>query len=192
MNSRMVTGIGMATAWLVLILGGCASRPELIPKSAVAPPDVDFSGEWLLRRGEGPVADGEPVPRMEPSLTDTRRRSRRSRSSRQASSVHVFLETGKLLKITQTEHGFFVSLDRSIVEEFTFGENRPVAIGPIEARRVSGWEGTSYIVETLDKQGAVLREEWRLDSSGDVLLRDISIVEHDKVKLSLQQQFDRR
>ena len=60
-------------------------------------------------------------------------------------------ETGKSLKVTQTEHGFFVSLDRSVVEEFGFGENRIVTLGPIEAQRVSGWEGATYIVETLDE-----------------------------------------
>ena len=181
-----------AIAWLMLFLGACSSAPVLVPKSAVVPPGVDFSGQWLLRQAQGPGVAGERDPRMEPVLTDTRRRSRRSRSSRDSSSVHVFLETGRSLKITQTEHGFFVSLDRSIVEEFVFGENRTVSVGPIEAQRVSGWEGQRYIVETLDEQGAVLREEWRLDESGDVLLRDISIVERDKVKLSLQQQFDRQ
>lgn len=96
------------------------------------------------------------------------------------------------MKVTQTEHGFFVSLDRSIVEEFIFGENRVVTVGPIEAQRVSGWEGASYIVETLDEQGAVLRDEWRLDETGDVLLRDVTIVERDKLKLSLHQAFDRQ
>ncbi len=106
--------------------------------------------------------------------------------------MHVFLETGSLLKVTQTEHAFFVSLDRSIVEEFIFGENRTVSVGPIEARRVSGWEGARYIVETLDKQGAVLRDEWHLDETGDVLLRDVSIVERDTVKLSFHQEFDRQ
>lgn len=192
MGTGKAKWIGMAAAWLVLMLGACASKPVLVPKSAVVPPGVDFSGQWLLRESEGSGADGERGPRLEPSLTQTKQRSRRSRSSRNSSSVHIFLETGRSLKITQTDHGFFVSLDRAIVEEFVFGEHRTVAVGPIEALRVSGWEGARYIVETLDQQGAVLREEWRLDDSGDVLLRDISIVQRDKLKLSLQQQFDRQ
>lgn len=191
MSSGKTIRIGAVTACLALVLCACASKPVLLPKSSVAPPGVDFSGQWLLREGGGTGPAAERAPRMEPSLTGTSRRSRRSRSSRQ-SSVHVFLETGKSLKITQTDHGFFVSLDRSIVEEFTFGEDQIVTIGPIEAHRVSGWEGTRYVVETLDKQGAVLREEWHLDESGDVLLRDISIVENDKVKLAARQQFDRQ
>ena len=183
---------GAAVACLMLILLACASKPVLVPKNAVAPPGVDFSGQWLLRVGDRPEVAGERGPGMEPPLTEVKRRSRRSRSSRGSSSVHVFLETGRSLKITQTEHGFFVSLDRAIVEEFVFGENRTVAVGPIEAWRVSGWEDDAYVVETLDEQGALLRDEWRLDESGDVLLRAVSIVQREKVKLSFAQQFDRQ
>lgn len=191
MNSGKIVRYFTAAAMVLLVLHGCGSTaPALLPKSAVPPAGVDFSGMWLLRAGDAPVAGRGPG--MEPPLTEIRRRSRRSRSSRESSSVHVFLETGRSLKVTQTEHGFFVSLDRSIVEEFIFGENRVVTVGPIEAQRVSGWEGASYIVETLDEQGAVLRDEWRLDETGDVLLRDVTIVERDKLKLSLHQAFDRQ
>lgn len=193
MISGKVFRIGAATVWLLLVLSGCASqKPVLLPKSAVPPPGVNFSGQWLLRAGDGPDAGTGRVPGMEPRLTEVKRPGRRSRPSRNSSSVHVFLETGKSLKVTQTEHGFFVSLDRSIVEEFVFGENRMISVGPIEARRVSGWEGNQYIVETLDEQGAILRDVWHLDDSGNVLLRDVTILERDKVKLSMQQQFDRQ
>ncbi len=191
MKSGRIPRFGRAAAWLLLALYGCSSSgPVLEARSAAPPSGVDFSGLWLLRGGEAPeLGTG---PRMESPIIETKRRRRPSRSSRKSSSVHVFLETGKSLKITQTDHAFYISLDRSIVEEFVFGENRIVSVGPIEAQRVSGWEGDHYIVETLDEQGAVLRDEWRLDASGDVLLRDVSIVERDKVRLSIQQAFDRQ
>ncbi len=185
MNSGKIARFCAAAAWTMLVLYGCGpTGPVLMPKSAVPPAGVDFTGQWLLRSGDGPG--------IEPRLTETKRRSRRSRSSRKSSSVHLFLETGRSLKITQTDYGFFISLDRSIVEELVFGENRTVSIGPVDARRVSGWEGARYIVETLDEQGAVLRDEWRLDETGNVLLRDVSIVERDEVKLSFHQAFDRQ
>ncbi len=193
MHSGKILRIRTAAVWFLLVLCGCGSTgPVLVPKSAIPPAGVDFSGQWQLRGGDGPEKGAADGPGIEPLQTQVKRRSRPSRSSRKSSSVHVFLETGRSLKVTQTEHAFFVSLDRSIVEEFIFGENRIVSVGPIEARRVSGWEGARYIVETLDKQGAVLREEWRLDESGDVLLRAVTIVERDKVKLSLNQAFDRQ
>lgn len=192
MNSGKVTRIGMAMACFLLILYGCASGPVLVPKSAVPPAGVDFSGQWRLREGGAPGMASTGGQRLEPGLTEVNRRRRPSRTSRKSSSVHIFLETGRSLKVIQTDHGFFVSLDRAVVEEFVFGENRLVAVGPIEAWRVSGWEGAHYIVETQDEQGAVLRDEWRLDASGDVLLRDVSIVARKKVTLSFQQQFDRQ
>ena len=107
-------------------------------------------------------------------------------------SAQVFLEFGKELKISQTDHGLFISFDRSVVEEYTFGENRRVTIGPIEALRVSGWDGKSFVVETLDGEGSTLFESWQLDSSRAVLARDIRIAKGDKDIYSVQQLFDRK
>ena len=121
------------------------------------------------------------------------RRQNTERSSRRASgpSVQLFVEHGGRLKITQTTHGLFISFDRSVVEEFTFGESRAIAIGPVEAQRVSGWEGETFVVETLDEQGYVLTEVWRLDENGGVLVRDISIAKRDKQTSFSRQRFVR-
>lgn len=181
----------------LVLLAGCASPlPPLEPGSARAPAGVDFSGNWLLRSdgstARGALPGGPPEAGL--SIEETVRRPTRRRSSRRSSgpAVHVFLETGRALKITQTDFGFFVSLDRSVVEEFTFGENRTVSVGPIEAQRVSGWQGATYVVETLDEEGAILREEWKLDEDGAVLRRDVSISRKDEVQYGLQQHFDRQ
>ena len=106
--------------------------------------------------------------------------------------MRVFLEFGEDVKISQTEHGLFISYDRSVVEEYTFGEKRLVTIGPIEALRVSGWVGTSFVVETLDGEGSTLFESWQLDSSRAVLARDIRIAKGDTDIYSVQQLFDRK
>lgn len=192
MELRIVRIVSAATILACLILYGCSSQPTLLPRSATAPTGVDFSGQWLLRVDANTSPRSLPgrTPGVESPIQETKRRRRSS--SRRSSSVQLFLETGESLKVTQTSHGFFVSVDRSIVEEFTFGENRVVSIGPIDAQRVSGWQGAAYIVETLDDSGAILKEAWSLDEGGDVLLRDISIVERGKETLSLQQQFDRQ
>jgi hypothetical protein len=105
--------------------------------------------------------------------------------------VQLFVENGTVLKVTQTDHGLFISFDRSIVEEFTFGENRIVAIGPVEAQRVSGWDGESFVVQTLDEQGYVLTEVWRLAENGSVLVREISIVRRDRQSSFSRQRFVR-
>jgi len=176
-----------------MLVSACASRPELVSKVAVVPAGVDLSGRWVLR--ESP--DAQPLPRMSddlgiripPANRSARSGSRRTSKRSSVSSVQVFLEFGKALKITQTEHGLFISYDRSVVEEFTFGENREVAVGPIEAQRVSGWEGGAFVVQTLDNDGAILSERWRL--AGDTLVRDITISRGEQKQYSVQQQFDR-
>lgn len=107
-------------------------------------------------------------------------------------SVRVFLEFGDSLKITQTYFGLFISYDRSVVEEYTYGENHTVAIGPIEATRVSGWEGQSFVVETLDDSGTILYEAWHLEEDGTVLIRDIRISKGETDGFVYQQIFDRQ
>lgn len=156
---------------LLVAAAGCAGKPVLQPRDAVVPPGVDFSGEWQLRDGPGsetpPGAGGGEL-------------------------VRVFLESGKALKVTQTEHGIFISFDRAVVEEYRFGEHREVSVGEIVADRVSGWEGTSYVVETLDDDGVKLVESFRLAESGAALRRDIVIERRDKRLYEQVQVFDRR
>jgi len=106
--------------------------------------------------------------------------------------VHVFLETGEALKITQTPDGLFISFDRAIVEEYRFGELREVNVGPVIAQRASGWEGASYVIQTLDNDGVILTEEYRLEDSGTVLIRDILVSKGESKQLDVRQVFDRR
>ena len=178
-----------------VILSGCSSKLVLMSKDSGIPAGLDLSGHWTLRAGPGSdikaVRDREPEFRI-PSENAVERPAR-SRSSGRSSgpSVQLFLESGTALKITQTGGGLFISFDRSIVEEYTFGENRVVAIGPIEAQRVSGWEGRAFVVETLDDQGSIMTETWRLDDGGNTLVRDITVARGGKQKSFVRQQFDR-
>ena len=123
------------------------------------------------------------------------RGSRRSRSSRSGGGgpgkVRVFLEQGDQIKVTQTAGGIFVSFDRSVVEEFRFGEQRVINIGEISAQRVSGWEGREYIVETLDKDGMKLTERFSLSEDGQLLRRHIVFRDRQMQEASMEQVFDR-
>lgn len=137
-----------------------------------------------------PSLDAEPGIRIPPAnrSDDTQRRPPKRSSG---IAVKVFLENGKSLKISQTDTGLFISFDRAIVEEYTFGENRVVSVGPIEAQRVSGWQARTFVVETMDNDGALLTERWYLDEGDGALVRDISVVKSDREQLSSQQRFDR-
>ncbi len=177
----------------LLTLVACTAAPSLITKSAAVPVGVDLSGQWLIRDGgkaARPTSSGDD----EGIVTNERRRASRARKSRKSSgsSAHVFLEYGQSLKITQTHFGVFISYDRSIVEEFRFGENRLVTVGPIEAMRVSGWEGNVFVIETLDDSRSILAESWQLESDAQVLVRNIRISNGEQEIYRQQQTFDRQ
>ncbi len=176
---------------LCFVLAACGSAPTLLTKSARVPDGIDFTGMWQLRSGPGAEKRPDRGASREDMIIlnrDINPRRGRSESNR---SVQVFLEYGDSLKITQTRYGIFISYDRSVVEEFTFGENRVVTVGPIEARRASGWEGDTLVIETLDDAGSILSESWRFDGGKDVLVRNIRISKGDKELFSRRQVFDR-
>jgi hypothetical protein len=187
-----VTGVCLLAA---VVLTGCSSKPVLMSKDSGIPAGIDLSGYWALRASPGSdvKADSDREPEIGIPRGNAVERPKRSRSARRSSgpTVQLFLESGTSLKITQTGAGLFISFDRSIVEEYTFGENRVVAIGPIEAQRVSGWEGRAFVVETLDDHGSVMTESWRLEDNGNTLMRDITVVRGSKQNSFSRQRFDR-
>jgi hypothetical protein len=179
----------------VFFIAACSAAPELLARPGGNPAGIDLSGTWVLR---GPDAVPRPqeqtivLPRATSRVSEqTRQQQPRRKSRSKDSAVHVFLETGKTLQISQTAFGLFISYDRAVVEEFTFGENRTVSVGPIEAQRVSGWVGESLLIETMDEKGFVLSESWQLQDGGKVLRRDVQISRSDEQTMSLQQFFDR-
>ena len=193
----------------VVLLSGCGSKPVLVSKHAGVPVGVDLSGQWLAR--DGFSADQIPAPGADegiriPTTVSQRSGQEQGQGQRQGqsargnsrggrsggASARVFLELGESLKITQTYFGLFISYDRSVVEEYTYGENRTVTIGPIEATRVSGWDGQSFVVETLDDSGTILYEAWHLEEEGKVLIRDIRISKNETDGFVQQQVFDRQ
>ena len=153
---------------LFLALSGCAAEEiKLAVRGSKAPAGVDLTGVWIVKEKD---ADN-------------------SRSADML--VEVFLELGETLKITQTDFGLFISFDRAVVEEYRFGEQREVSVGPISADRSSGWDGRSYVIETLDKEGARLLERYRLDAKGEALLRPIELWRGERQLGERQQVFAR-
>ena len=166
--------------------------PQLTPVGEAIPAGISLAGRWQLR------SDGDAAEKLaaagandEPVVPDRRKRGRRSGQSADGQSVHVFIETGTKLKITQTNDGLFISFDRSVVEEYRFREHRNINVGPIQADRVSGWVDGRYVIQTLDAQAALLTETYALANDGQQLVRTVTIVYKEQETLSLQQVFDR-
>lgn len=173
---------------------GCASREVLEPKSPDTPAGVDLSGYWSLREGgSGGIPGGNEQSGAGEMLADVLGQTPASRRPPAAGSlVGVFLESGSNLKIIQNPFALFISFDRSVVEEYRFGENRRVSVGPVTADRVSGWEEDSYVIETLDDDGDKLVERYTLMPGGDALLRQVSVYEGGTLASAYVQRFVRR
>ena len=185
------------SAILVVACGG-TPKLKLTPISEAIPADVSLAGNWELREEEDEAsrrireAEQQAAGRIDDAISQSRKeKSGKNSRSKKSSNVHVFLETGRRLKITQTSDGLFVSFDRSVVEEYRFREHRYVNVGPIAAERVSGWQDGKYVILTLDEQGALLTETYALLEDGAALERTIRIVFKEKETLSARQVFDR-
>ncbi|MGI9220632.1 MAG: hypothetical protein ACR2QS_06300 [Woeseiaceae bacterium] len=164
MNKLFITALLMTS----MVLSACGSKPSLITRPDPVPAGLDLTGQWVQTETSGV---------SQPGARET--------------GVHVFYKTGDSLKITQTNTGIFVSFDRSVVEEYQFGENRIASIGEIKAERASGWAENGYIIETLDDDGALLIDTYRLRNQGESLRRTVLLQDGSKQLLSLQIDYDR-
>jgi hypothetical protein len=192
---------------LVLAIGmaACATPEILEPKNRVTPEGVDLSGQWQLNIDEGvgekavfqAIKEGSTersvarVSRTRPGTSSRNETEMIIFGPRTGAIVHAFLQTAERLKITQTPHSLFVSFSGSIVEEYTFGESRDIALGAVTAARASGWEGRGYVIETLDKDGRKLTERYYLGDDGNKLYREIVLREKNNKEKSLLQVFNR-
>jgi len=198
------SGIRLAVIASFILLVACAPREVLAPRDGTVPVGVDFSGDWIIqsdqradqrrlreaiRRTDG-ISDDDLFRRRDRDSTDRDRRSRDS--GVKGGLVFVFLETGSSLKVTQTPDGMFISFDRSVVEEYRFGENRIISVGEVQAQRVTGWEGQQLVVETLDKNSMKMTERFQLLDAGDVLERSITFRSKEGEEETVVQRYDRQ
>lgn len=180
----------------VLLLGSCGSREVLESRPAANASGTSIAGNWQRREKAGDVArqlnrairETAGIPnRIIVPLDNERRRPQRSKGG----LAHVFLKDGDNLKITQTPYGIFISFDRSVVEEYRFGENRIITLGQVEAQRVSGWDGDDYVVETLGRNGMKVSERFSLAGDGTILTREIIFRGKDKQEVVVTETFAR-
>jgi hypothetical protein len=182
-------------------LGACSSPEMLDPRPGAVPDGIDLSGNWLIRTDQR-----EDEQRLRQAIRRTdgiddrdlyRRPSGRTNESRQSRSkvkgglVHIFLETGAALRVSQTDHGLFISFDRSVVEEYRFGERRIINVGEVQAQRVTGWDGDALVVDTLGRNGMKLTERYRLLDSGKTLERSITLRSKEGEQETIVQLFER-
>ena len=192
----------LSCIFVIALINGCASPEVLEPRPGFVPTGVDFSGNWILRNDKR-VDDKriQQAIRRTDGVEDSDIFSSRNTKTGTGSPskterikgglVFVFLVTGSSLKITQTQHGLFISFDRAVVEEFRFGEDRMINVGEVEGQRVTGWEEDQLVVETLDRNSMKLTERFQLLHNGAVVQRTISLRSRSGDTDSFVQLFDR-
>ena len=197
--SNMKTSI-IALVVTLLALSGCGNQEMLVPIRNAQPASVDFSGRWRMREDLAEMREQVERAISETDDVDERRilqgmiasnSNRRSRSRNVGGLVHVFLENGQNLRITQTDAGLFIAFDRSVVEEYRFGEARMLSKGGARVQRVSGWEGDAYVIETLDEHGMKLSERYEMATGGDELSREIRLRSKEDLTITVVQTFAR-
>ncbi len=186
------------------LICACGTPEVLLPKSAAVPAGVDLSGQWEMRpeSRQGQPRISEAIDRtdgvdnktiMRDMINQQRRRGmRRDSGETKGGLVGVFLKTGDSLKIQQTSHGLFISFDRAVTREYRFGENRPINIGQADAIRVSGWEGDTYVIETLGEKGMKLTDGYSLSADRKLLTRRITLRSKEMEEVTIVQKFDRK
>jgi hypothetical protein len=188
-------------AYAIMLAASCAAPKALDPRDGAVPPGIDLSGNWRLQndQGAGQRQLREAIRKTDGVKDDEILRQRERQSTTRGSRdgrvrgglVYVFLEIGEALKVTQTAHGIFISFDRAVVEEFRFGENRLVSVGEVQAQRVTGWEGDTLVVDTLDRSRMKLTERFRLMANGQMLERRITLRSKSGEEETVVQRFDR-
>lgn len=183
----------------VFLVAACAGEKErLVPMRSVVPEGIDLSGRWVMRDDIDDMSrriqqairqtDGIDEKKLLKQIASRQQRGRRS-SGDIGGLVHVFLENASRLKITQTVDGLFIGFNRSIVEEYQFGEARMIRTGGAVAQRVSGWEGEQYVIETLGEEGMKLTERYTLVETGRLLTREIVLRSEDLEQVAIVQTY---
>ena len=184
-----------------LVLSACGTGESLVRKSGTAPSASELTGRWTLvesfeatqrelDRAIG-ATNGVDEARELRRLSSAQSKGKRTPKPKVGGLIHVFLENGKTLKISQSETDLYISFNRSVVEEYHFGEARMIRVGEAAAQRVSGWEDGQFVVETLGKKGMKLTERYFLIDEGTHLRRHIVLRSKEGEEFSIVQNFSR-
>ncbi len=66
-----------------------------------------------------------------------------------------------------------------------------INVGEVVAQRVTGWEGSQLVVETLGENGMKLTERFLLTDNGNTLQRRITFRSKKLEEETIVQEFDR-
>ena len=186
--------------FFIFLLSSCASIEELDKYSNKNTSKTDLNGSWEFignfednkKSIASAVKKTSDVIYQSIKTTGVFDRNNLSKVKPNSRGVaHLFFENSKKIKITQTNYSLFINFNRSIVEEYSFGEVKKITLGNVIARRSSGWVNNSYRIETLDDYGMKITEEYKLTGSSNNLERMLIFRDRDLNEISILQIYQK-
>jgi len=188
---------------LTFSLFGCATLEELEKYDIKSSPGTDLNGNWIffgnfnenkkiiakaINKTNGVIYRGIKTTGMfDGNSTPTIKKNSRG-------VAHLFFENTQKIKVTQTKYSLYINFDRSIVEEYSFGELKTIVLGNVKARRSSGWvkDKGVYRIETLDEYGMKITEEYKLLINEEKLERLLIFRDKDLNEIKVLQTYIRK
>ena len=186
--------------FFIFLLSSCASIEELDKYSNKNTSKTDLNGSWEFignfednkKSIASAVKKTSDVIYQSIKTTGVFDRNNLSKVKPNSRGVaHLFFENSKKIKITQTNYSLFINFNRSIVEEYSFGEVKKITLGNVIARRSSGWVNNSYRIETLDDYGMKITEEYKLTGSSNNLERMLIFRDRDLNEIRILQIYQK-
>jgi hypothetical protein len=186
--------------FFIFLLSSCASIEELDKYSNKNTSKTDLNGSWEFignfednkKSIASAVKKTSDVIYQSIKTTGVFDRNNLSKVKPNSRGVaHLFFENTKKIKITQTNYSLFINFNRSIVEEYSFGEVKKITLGNVIARRSSGWVNNSYRIETLDDYGMKITEEYKLTGSSNNLERMLIFRDRDLNEIRILQIYQK-
>jgi|TARA_B110000438_G_scaffold38806_1_gene38617 hypothetical protein len=186
--------------FFIFLLSSCASIEELDKYSNKNTSKTDLNGSWEFignfednkKSIASAVKKTNDVIYQSIKTTGVFDRNNLSKVKPNSRGVaHLFFENSKKIKITQTNYSLFINFNRSIVEEYSFGEVKKITLGNVIARRSSGWVNNSYRIETLDDYGMKITEEYKLTGSSNNLERMLIFRDRDLNEIRILQIYQK-
>lgn len=186
--------------FFIFLLSSCASIEELDKYSNKNTSKTDLNGSWEFignfednkKSIASAVKKTNDVIYQSIKTTGVFDRNNLSKVKPNSRGVaHLFFENTKKIKITQTNYSLFINFNRSIVEEYSFGEVKKITLGNVIARRSSGWVNNSYRIETLDDYGMKITEEYKLTGSSNNLERMLIFRDRDLNEIRILQIYQK-
>ena len=186
--------------FFIFLLSSCASIEELDKYSNKNTSKTDLNGSWEFignfednkKSIASAVKKTSDVIYQSIKTTGVFDRNNLSKVKPNSRGVaHLFFENTKKIKITQTNYSLFINFNRSIVEEYSFGEVKKITLGNVIARRSSGWVNNSYRIETLDDYGMKITEEYKLTGSSKNLERMLIFRDRDLNEIRILQIYQK-